>query len=138
MKCLVCKHAKFKVVSGRMVLGGHGYWRRMKCMSCGAVKTTVEQFCVTISGTGDKGKKEPQLAVPPVPDIEAPEAGRRPKKARPKAYAKKTVVQHVKEAVQVFVAKVYKPLHIKPEDAETRSARSRIEDLKMQRELDNL
>lgn len=138
MKCPSCKHTKFNVVSGRTVLQGHGYWRRMKCPSCGLVMTTVEQFCVTISGTGDKGKKEPQLAVPPVPDIEAPEAGRRPKRERSRKYAKKSVVQHVKEAVQVFVAKVYKPVRITPEDAELRSARSRIEDLKMQRELDNL
>lgn len=137
MKCPSCKNAKFKVVSGRTVFGGEGYWRRMKCPSCGLVKTSVEQFCVTIPGMW-KGRADNRMSMPPVPSVTAPEASRRPYKERPKKYAKKTVVQQVKEAVQVFVAKVYKPVRITPEDAELRSARSRIEDLKMQRELDNL
>lgn len=87
-----------------------GYWRKRKCLGCGAVMTTVEQRCETISGS--KGR-QPVYTVPKPKAVKAPSA-----RVARKTHAPALSKQAPKERVV--------------------PTRSRIEDLRMELELEKL
>lgn len=122
---------RLDVTSGRPY--EDGYWRRMKCVDCGTVRTTLEQFCTTVRGNNHK-QKQITFAAENGLVVVGPEGGRRPKKIAPPevVVARKSLVTKVKE---FLTPKPHVPYG---SDNPLTVARNRVEDMKAQRELDNL
>lgn len=124
MKCLC--GGKTDAIDGRYVEAG--YWRKRICQVCGQVSTTLEQVCVTDKGTR---VKKPVIHAPDVPVVTLPRQRDPVHKPTKKARA---VLDQRAENRQ---AKAAQPKKAATSPASTESARSRIEDMKRQRELDD-
>jgi hypothetical protein len=111
-------------VDGRYV--EQGYWRRRICQACGHASTTIEQVCVTEKGNR---LRPARIQAPKPPVVKLPR--QRDPAHKPTRKGKPVLDQYAaaKAAGLPTPAKQQKA-------AREVSSRSRIEDLKMQRELE--
>lgn len=121
---------RLDVVSGRPY--EDGYWRRMKCVDCGVHRTSLEQFCTTMRGNNHK-RKQVEVTAENGLVVVGPEGGRRRKQGVPVKPASKSLATKLKELLMPKAEHV-----LYGSDNPLSVARNRVEDMKAQRELENL